>query len=458
VPHAAHFLQRLDRVPRSLVDLALALYRDEDRVKWILRYAHLAADDERVALALDPGGGGPYVVVGRDGAFITALGAGMKPSGLTVLSRAQIDVFSARVDDARRRQALAREVVPQGKKPTDVLRLLTTRPGSLTREEFTAIAGWAPLLEVDFLKDVLETAPQLEALREQYLSVREQPLVRRRLGDDMPERLCNFAHGIAARLLLATMGDLGWVERVAAAWDEDFGLSWYATRERVLSVAVRGAWAAARMGKAFLPVYKKHLASPDFSSVTFDAVLAVTAIGIRHSHYRQEARRIVATLVENADPSHEEWARQVQGYSERAFLEPEASLAAVKRAATSLLVALGQLLPPGSPYRITRAEDAPGDLALLLIANQNLESITEVPFMLLPWVAKLARAEELYLPADLERAMRLVSKDQGVAGKVYDRHAPREVKAPERRSAPKVGRNEPCPCGSGRKFKRCCAA
>jgi preprotein translocase subunit SecA len=22
--------------------------------------------------------------------------------------------------------------------------------------------------------------------------------------------------------------------------------------------------------------------------------------------------------------------------------------------------------------------------------------------------------------------------------------------------APKVGRNEPCPCGSGRKFKRCC--
>lgn len=24
------------------------------------------------------------------------------------------------------------------------------------------------------------------------------------------------------------------------------------------------------------------------------------------------------------------------------------------------------------------------------------------------------------------------------------------------RSAPKIGRNEPCPCGSGRKFKKCC--
>jgi hypothetical protein len=30
--------------------------------------------------------------------------------------------------------------------------------------------------------------------------------------------------------------------------------------------------------------------------------------------------------------------------------------------------------------------------------------------------------------------------------------------APIRRTAPKVGRNEPCPCGSGKKFKKCCGA
>jgi preprotein translocase subunit SecA len=28
--------------------------------------------------------------------------------------------------------------------------------------------------------------------------------------------------------------------------------------------------------------------------------------------------------------------------------------------------------------------------------------------------------------------------------------------APVRRELPKVGRNEPCPCGSGKKFKNCC--
>ena len=27
---------------------------------------------------------------------------------------------------------------------------------------------------------------------------------------------------------------------------------------------------------------------------------------------------------------------------------------------------------------------------------------------------------------------------------------------PATRLAPKVGRNDPCPCGNGRKFKKCC--
>jgi uncharacterized protein YecA (UPF0149 family) len=28
--------------------------------------------------------------------------------------------------------------------------------------------------------------------------------------------------------------------------------------------------------------------------------------------------------------------------------------------------------------------------------------------------------------------------------------------APVRRDIPKVGRNQPCPCGSGKKYKNCC--
>lgn len=36
----------------------------------------------------------------------------------------------------------------------------------------------------------------------------------------------------------------------------------------------------------------------------------------------------------------------------------------------------------------------------------------------------------------------------------HDHHHP--VQAPVRREGAKVGRNDPCACGSGKKFKKCC--
>ncbi len=38
----------------------------------------------------------------------------------------------------------------------------------------------------------------------------------------------------------------------------------------------------------------------------------------------------------------------------------------------------------------------------------------------------------------------------------YDGQAPKPQTV--KREAPKVGRNAPCPCGSGRKYKKCCGA
>jgi len=40
---------------------------------------------------------------------------------------------------------------------------------------------------------------------------------------------------------------------------------------------------------------------------------------------------------------------------------------------------------------------------------------------------------------------------------VYAGQVPAPVQT-VRREAPKIGRNDPCPCGSGRKFKKCCGA
>lgn len=50
------------------------------------------------------------------------------------------------------------------------------------------------------------------------------------------------------------------------------------------------------------------------------------------------------------------------------------------------------------------------------------------------------------------------STDGGPAasGKAPEQQGELKIELPTRREAPKVGRNEPCPCGSGKKFKACC--
>ncbi|MCG8454421.1 MAG: YchJ family protein [Spirochaetales bacterium] len=42
-----------------------------------------------------------------------------------------------------------------------------------------------------------------------------------------------------------------------------------------------------------------------------------------------------------------------------------------------------------------------------------------------------------------------------VEGKWYFKDS-EVINTPQKREAPKVGRNDPCPCGSGKKYKKCC--
>ena len=38
----------------------------------------------------------------------------------------------------------------------------------------------------------------------------------------------------------------------------------------------------------------------------------------------------------------------------------------------------------------------------------------------------------------------------------HGHHHHQEILKPLMRTAPKVGRNDPCPCGSEKKYKKCC--
>lgn len=67
-------------------------------------------------------------------------------------------------------------------------------------------------------------------------------------------------------------------------------------------------------------------------------------------------------------------------------------------------------------------------------------------------------------PMDEEKRQELLAPMIGGLTRTYRYFEPSrraELKpspdVPRRRAAPKIGRNDPCPCGSGRKYKHCCA-
>ncbi len=61
----------------------------------------------------------------------------------------------------------------------------------------------------------------------------------------------------------------------------------------------------------------------------------------------------------------------------------------------------------------------------------------------------------LFVASDLVPAPHLdvVRRPEDVSDMDHALRPPEPVLA-----APKVGRNDPCPCGSGKKFKKCCAS
>jgi preprotein translocase subunit SecA len=78
---------------------------------------------------------------------------------------------------------------------------------------------------------------------------------------------------------------------------------------------------------------------------------------------------------------------------------------------------------------------------------------------------RLQRVEEAADPAEQPEAAGL---QEAKATELRHKEQPAELsysggdedgaKTPSRRNAPKVGRNDPCPCGSGKKYKKCCGA
>lgn len=460
--HDHHFLSRLDRVASSEVELALSLYRDHALIREVLSHAKLPDGAERVAISLGDPEAGPFIVVARDGGFVTCLGRGMHTGSLPVITRAKLDAISLRVERLREGMQMAVSLTG-GRFDRLFVRLYTAGP-MLTREEAIALSAIQPLLSPQLLLLILDAAAEVHQAR---IALRK---VGKPRGHDKKylERGWGFLFAIGHFAVLLGEGGRERLDEIDPQdrWLRDDFLE-LLFQQCVFSISLRGVWVASKLGKTLLPAMKRKAADSRSFLGIISSVAALNAISHGHSRLRAEAQKALALpMLPETEPIAVHINRlrtAVRGMSEE--------LSSISHEAGDIAVSVGRMVAfqwlnrasVGSPYRYEREEDVPDDIARAFIAwhlgatgQAKLE--LDLVLRLTPWVIKL-RPEDFFLPAEIVQSLRIPELPM-VAHEVIQRPLEANwLKVPRPARAPRApGRNEPCKCGSGKKYKRCCAA
>jgi hypothetical protein len=456
VGHQHHFLSRLDRVSREHVELALSLYRDHTLVRYVLGAVRLPEGAERVAISLDHPQEGPFLVVTREGTFVTCLGAGMSAGDLPIVTRGQLDGITAKATSLRSRAEMHVKLFgPEGEAGALVSRIMEAGP-ELSREEFVAIASLQPLFARFFLTSLIDAVLAADESRTALLRILRR--THRLKPHNRPLLEAHWKQFWAAGhlILLTTMdgretlGDLGPPGKPVEAV-----LTAATIRQGIGAVALKGAWGISKIGRSCLGFYKKLFVEGDLVEELVDALLSLYAIATRHTKLRAEVRKAAARS--HKDPTLDPLRMALFKTAERCVEDTENAATYQRMAGAALLAARTANLPKGSPYRFERPEDVPDALAMTYAANHTddfLKDIKQVAslFVMLPWMARAA-PEDFYLPADFIKATRIPWRPQDTLDLISRDVELNEQPAPRPEGPTRSG---PCPCGSGKKYKRCC--
>lgn len=468
--HAHHFLSRLDRVSAPQVELALSLYNDAPLLRYLLGEAQLPEGAERVAISLADPTQGPFLVVTREGRFVTCLGEGMSCGDLPVVTRGKLDGIAAKIGDLRVRfeacQRLAGHAGGLGK----LLQRIHEAGDELSREEFIALSALHPLFAFELVRALFGAAEGLLQSREQLL-----PHLRR--SDRLKPELRGVARSywdcfwsIGHLTVLMAMNGPELFDRLPGDVGEmmkENSISWGAVRQGVVSLALKGVWGAARLGKPILPTYKRLFHASGSELTVLDSGMSLVALGSRHARLHAEVRKVLAGGPDIDPESGGQLAHLLADaltthYDTDANC-PEAMDEIHLHMGESVAVLISQNAPKGGEFHFERAEDVPADLARTLAVNVNIPFIGHPDkrkvlfplFSMLPWVARAA-PEDLYLPRAYIKATHEPWTPEATFRLLRQHRDHYKALPPPPRNERPPSRNEPCRCGSGKKHKRCC--
>ncbi len=462
MPHAAHFLERLDRVTRAHTEWALNLYRDHEALAYVLEHVSVTKTVERVALTIgDDVKMGPYVIVTRDGKFVTCLGQGMSPAPWPVVPRGQIDALLAKVADKRERREFAQRELRPGEEEENLFQRVVSRGSRLTKEDFHALSafeamlGTSPyLMMCDFSLDVLNERPGASNVLKVHAGLAK--------SIEKHDRLTWCVAHLAVLTGAGDRRDLD--ELIELRKDVQSTPTYLCAAHMGHTFFLRAAWLAARLGKAALPVYKRALENAPGDWVTMmEAANGIAAIGLRHASAFDDAHRFLTSLkaVAEEDPGHVENVGRAAFafWAAEAMTRVDEDLATAVKVGQDFCVNFCQHLPDGHPLKYAKPEDVPADLARTAVLSWDADSyndtVQNLCFHTISLAAR-AQAEDFYFPREVVRAwFGAWSSDETLYRLSRFRDQRDKLKKAPVRAEPTPGRNDPCPCGSGKKWKKC---
>ena len=470
--HAAHFLRRLDRVSDAQVELALTLYRDEALLAEVLRGASLAEGAERVAISLDDPIGGPFVVVTRGGRFVTCLGAGMRPTGLPVLTRERLDVAAGRVQRMRDELARVRRLRESGAdgQASLAFRRMQQQGARFAREDAKVLLQMQPLIERDCIFVMLDLCDSLFDATKRVATYRIA--TPDRLSKQQREVVLAFGRAawtIAHLLVLVSSNRVREVfaRGEAAAPDHAgivHGLASLTFEWGTLLHVARALWFVSQGGKAALAAVKADTRSYTLVHRLYRE-LALASLALRSEKLRAEALKAMTSREREVDTKLKAaregvavaWAQTLRAvvtqpaHFEAFYLEQSRRYAAMgagdgedpsPEACAAIPDEVARIAWFASPFSLYDYEAGGGHTVTLFGLPAIIGAAPEELFLPAEW------AQRLMPRSDLDEVAYWLPKY--LAGNHYTmRRSPRKVEA-------RVGRNDPCPCGSGHKHKRCC--
>lgn len=463
--HNTHFLERLERLSSRHIDAAFMLYRDPVFVRKVLNSAKIPDNAERVALSLDDPVLGPFVVVARNGNFVTCLGVGMSTKQLPIVTRGQLDAVLAKLDRQRERMAVYQQQSQRFGSATKLWERVMRAGHRLSREEFVAAAALAPFLAEQLWPQVVEDyLALLETLDKVSKGARYKSLLKpgdndKRMMLLIWNKIWMMGHVVA---MLTQDGEAPeWVERFCR--DEPVGANLvnFAVPFGMSGPLTRFSWVAGRLGKGLLKPSKLLYAGATHLHEHAAGLLALIAVGSRNPKLRGEVSKVIQRESPLSKRVKEmfapEWYAAIRSLYGRLLTTTPGD------AAFGLIWLKVMLHSRDTTLRRRYAEptEIPDDIARATAANMHCSVLTKRGANL-HYVAAAVSAcakepvEMLYHEQEWLRQDPDPWTPQMMMTYLVEPFREFWVPHVPAKTANVIGRNDPCPCGSEKKYKKCC--